>query len=147
MTDLQQLPSPDPAVSGWHPDPAGEAEERYWDAVWTDHTRNGGQEPTATQVAAAPLSGQPSDLDQRKAVLAERVAYYVGYGYRPESQTETQAVMVSGHRPNHILHLILTILTGGLWGIFVWLPIAVFGGEKRKVITVDEYGRALETKG
>lgn len=35
---------------------------------------------------------------------------------------------VSRGRANHLLHLILTILTGGLW-LFVWIGIAVkFGG-------------------
>ena len=54
--------------------------------------------------------------------------------------------MVTGHRPNNVLHLILSIVTLGLW-LIVWLIVALAGGEKRKVLTVDEYGRALETKG
>ena len=32
-------------------------------------------------------------------------------------------VMAVGSTPNHILHLILSILTGGLW-IIVWIIIA-----------------------
>ena len=68
-----------------------------------------------------------SDLDNA-------VAEYVKWGWRVESRTETQAVIVRGHRPNHILHLILTIITLGIWAV-VWLLVTAFGGEKRKTIT------------
>jgi hypothetical protein len=44
-----------------------------------------------------------------------------------------------GQRPNHILHLILTLITLGIWGI-VWIAIVALGGEKRGVIEIDEYG-------
>lgn len=142
MTTLAETPAPTPPVTGWHPDPLGEAEERYWETTWTPRTRTGGHElvPGAAQL---PVSDEPISVERRKAILAERVAHFVGYGYRPESQTETQAVMVSGRRPNHVLHLILSILTLGLW-LIVWLIVALAGGEKRKVITVDDYGRTLE---
>ena len=63
-------------------------------------------------------------------------------GWRVESQTEYQAVMVKGHRTNNVLHLILTIVTVGLWAI-VWILVAVLGGEKRAVVAVDEYGNTL----
>ena len=69
-----------------------------------------------------------SDLDNA-------VANYVKWGWRVESRTDQQAVIVKGHRPNHILHLILTIVTLGAWAI-VWIAVVVFGGEKRKTITV-----------
>jgi hypothetical protein len=37
---------------------------------------------------------------------------------------------------NHVLHLILTILTCGAWGLFVWLPITIIHKMgKDKVIT------------
>ena len=38
----------------------------------------------------------------------------------PHSQKNTMAI---GTTPNHVLHLILTIFTAGLWGI-VWILIA-----------------------
>jgi DNA-directed RNA polymerase subunit RPC12/RpoP len=31
--------------------------------------------------------------------------------------------------PNHILHLLLTIITGGIW-LIVWIPIIFFGSDK-----------------
>ncbi len=38
---------------------------------------------------------------------------------------------------SHTFHLILTILTGGMWGLFVWLPITMWHkmGPRRKVVT------------
>ena len=63
------------------------------------------------------------------------VAQYVKWGYRVESRSDRQAVVVKGRRPNHLLHLILTLITLGAWAI-VWICIAIFGGEKRKTITV-----------
>jgi len=44
------------------------------------------------------------------------------------------------------LHLALTIFTAGLWGLFVWLPLAVLGGLKRRMITIDDYGNTVEQK-
>jgi hypothetical protein len=46
---------------------------------------------------------------------------------------------VKGHRTKHMLHLVLTIVTVGLWG-FVWLGMIVFGGEKRMSASVDDWG-------
>jgi hypothetical protein len=60
-------------------------------------------------------------------------------GARIESQGDFEAVLVKGNRPNHILHLILSLLTAGLW-LIVWVLLAAFGGEERVLFTVDEYG-------
>ncbi len=48
--------------------------------------------------------------------------------------------MVQGRRPNHLLHFFIGFVTLGLWWLFVWLPLTVFGGEKRQTIAVDEFG-------
>jgi hypothetical protein len=35
--------------------------------------------------------------------------------------------VLAGHRRiRHGPHLLMTILTGGLWGLLVWLPIVIF---------------------
>jgi len=54
----------------------------------------------------------------------------------PPTRTDTQAILVAGHRPNHLLHFFLGVFTLSLWWIFVWLPIAIFGGEKRIVLAL-----------
>jgi hypothetical protein len=77
--------------------------------------------------------------EERKELLARAVASEIRQGWRVESQSDYQAVIVKGSKPNHILHLILTLVTLGLWAI-VWIAVAMFGGEKRGVIGIDEYG-------
>lgn len=92
---------------------------------------------------AAPEARPVLTPEQRKAKLADRVAIMVNTeGYRVESQTDYQAVMVKGKPVNNVLHLILTLVTLGLW-LLVWLPLLAFGGEKRKIVSIDEYGNTL----
>jgi hypothetical protein len=59
-------------------------------------------------------------------------------GWRVEARSYTQSVMVKGQRPNQALHLILTIVTVGLWAP-VWTALTLFG-EKRMEIEVDAHG-------
>lgn len=80
-----------------------------------------------------------ASLEQRRAILASAVAQQVRKGWRVESQTDYQATLAKGHRPNHILHLILTILTLGIWAI-VWIIVTLTNRERRKSIAVDEFG-------
>jgi hypothetical protein len=61
---------------------------------------------------------------------------------RVESVTDYSAVVVDGQRVNHILHLLISLLLCGLW-LPVWFLIAVSGGEKRRVVTVDPCGNIL----
>jgi hypothetical protein len=78
--------------------------------------------------------------DERKAILDRAVADAIRVGYRIESRSDFQAALVRGRRVNHVLHLILTLVTFGLWAI-VWIIVAIAGGEKREVVTVDDFGR------
>ena len=63
--------------------------------------------------------------DERKEALARAVQRQVSLGARVESQGDYQAILVTGHQSNHVLHL----LTLGLWG-----------GEHRTSVSVDESG-------
>ena len=71
----------------------------------------------------------------RRNKLDAKVAEAVRHGWRVESRSETQAVIVRGSNPNHVLHLILTILTFGLWAV-IWIVMSLSGGEEREVISV-----------
>jgi hypothetical protein len=77
--------------------------------------------------------------------LQHEIDRYVQVGFRIETQTPTQAVVVKGKRPNHILHLILTLITLGVWAI-VWIGIAIFGGEKRRVLSLQADGAVRDHK-
>jgi hypothetical protein len=63
-------------------------------------------------------------------------------GARVESQSDFQAVLLTGQVVNHVLHAILTLFTCGIWGI-VWLLIVLTGGVKRHLLQVDDYGNVL----
>ena len=84
------------------------------------------------------MAGRITDAERSNRLIVA-VESRVLQGYRVESQTDFQAVLVRGRRVNHILHLFLSIFTCGLW-IIVWLALGLFGGEKRDVVRVDERG-------
>lgn len=96
------------------------------------------QRPRLVQPVPPPLP-----LDQRRARLADVIGYEVTVrSARVESQGDVQAALVWGHRPNHVLHLILTVLTLGLW-VPVWLIVAATTRETRAVLYVDEWGHVI----
>ena len=80
---------------------------------------------------------------QRKSALANHIAPEVSKGWRMESQGDFQVVMVKGRRANHLLHVILSVLTAGLW-LIVWFCLVVFGGEKRQMLVLDEFGNVTK---
>lgn len=82
---------------------------------------------------ALDLSSRPNGL---RVDLDAAVTQYVQWGWRVESRTESQAVVVKGRRPNHLLHLVLSLITLGFW-IPVWICVAIFAGEKRKTLTAS----------
>ena len=93
----------------------------------------------------SPISEEPSSRktsEERRVILARTLQSQIVQGGRIESQSDFQAVVVTGQRINHVLHLILTLVTFGLWGI-VWIVMAFIGGEKRSVVSVDEFGNPL----
>jgi hypothetical protein len=78
--------------------------------------------------------------DQRRGLMDDAVAEWTRGGWRVETRSDFQAVFSKGKRPNHILHLLLTIVTLGLWGI-VWIVLALTSHEKRMIVSVDEFGQ------
>ena len=85
------------------------------------------------------MSSERKTADERKEILSRQIGTLLAQGRRIESQSDFQAVLVQGHPVNHILHLIITLMTLGVWTI-VWLALTVLGGEKREVVQVDEWG-------
>lgn len=101
--------------------------------------------PPAASDAVAGLAQTERSLEERKALLANTLQGQVASGSRIESQGDFQAVVISGHRVNHLLHFLIGIFTLGLWWI-VWFFIAIFGGESRKMINVDQFGNVFVQK-
>lgn len=77
---------------------------------------------------------------QNKDALAEAVRRHVKSGCRVETATDYQVVRVKGKRPNHTLHLLLSVFTVTIWAFLVWLPLAIFKREHRKVLQVSPRG-------
>jgi hypothetical protein len=94
------------------------------------------------RVTENPSSNMPVDGETKKRNLSMAVQREVAAGQRVESQTDLNAILVSGKPLNHVLHLILTLVTCGLWAI-VWIVLAFVGGERRVVLNVDDYGNVL----
>ena len=83
--------------------------------------------------------------EERKELLARTLTSQIATGARVESQSDFQAVVIKGKPVNHTLHLILTLVTLTLWAP-IWIALAIFGGEKRSMVLVDEYGNAAVQK-
>lgn len=79
-------------------------------------------------------------VEQRRAALEVRVQQLFAYGWVAEQVSDTTATLVRGKPVNHILHLLLTVFTCGLWAV-VWLILALGGGQKRIQAHVDPWGR------
>lgn len=95
---------------------------------------------TMEQPLAAPeLAIEVKSAAERKQLLARTIQTQVVQGARVESQNDFSAVLVKGHRPNHAMHAVISLLTFGIW-LLGWALVAGLGGEKRSVATVDEYG-------
>ncbi|GEM_PF-814898 len=134
-----------PVPAGWYPDPQrpDDGQQRYWDGgAWTEKISAAGKVPAGAPAPA--VSTERRSPDERKAILAQQIQFAAGRNRRIESQSDYQAVLVSGQPVNHTLHAILTIFTCLLWGI-VWAIIAGTGGEKREMIVVDEFGNVQHT--
>ena len=83
--------------------------------------------------------------EERRAVLAQAVQRHVLGGGRIQSQTDRDAVIIYGSKPNHILHLILTLITFFMWGL-IWIILALAQRETRVMVAVDDFGNVLEQK-
>ena len=76
---------------------------------------------------------------KRDELLEQTVARKVAEGMRVEYKGEQRAVLAYGKRPNHVLHLLLSVITAGLW-IPVWIIIAISSKERRQAVNVDKHG-------
>ena len=87
--------------------------------------------------------GAGHDRDEcvaRKELLAGAVHSRFAQGWRMEgSSTDSSTVLIKGKKVNHTLHLLITFFTFGVWAP-VSIALAIFGGEKREIAQVDEYG-------
>jgi hypothetical protein len=90
-------------------------------------------------------ASEPVPHVDRSRALANSIRQHVAQGWRVESQTDTDAILVRGQRCNHVLHLLVSVLTFGIW-VIVWIFMAIANAERRMSISVDDFGNTLVTK-
>jgi hypothetical protein len=96
--------------------------------------------PTGTSAAGSPVMS----AEGRKATLDAALQRTGAEGWRIETRSDFQATIAKGKPLNNKLHVLLTIFTLGVWGI-VWASLAISGGIKRRMITIDDYGSVIDS--
>ena len=101
---------------------------------------------TSERAEPEPRPGpRPLSEADRSAILDHDLVMRTGQsGAHVEARSATEGVVVYGKPVNHVLHLLLTVFTGGLW-LPVWLLLAASGGQRRTTVSVDPYGNVSAT--
>ena len=74
--------------------------------------------------------------------LALAISTQVSKGWRVESQSQVQAVLVKGKSINHTLQIFLSVITAGIW-LLVYVPTYIVNRRQTKIVRVDDYGNTL----
>jgi hypothetical protein len=88
------------------------------------------------------MSSHVSSDAERQLVLQKKIADYTAMGWEFKSQSQFSAVFIKRKKVNHILHLILSVVTSGFW-LLVWLALVLINMNaiaETKVISIDERG-------
>ncbi|MEU0132534.1 hypothetical protein ABZ172_00605 [Streptomyces sp. NPDC006296] len=88
------------------------------------------------------VGGAVPDGRQRGLTLDWAVSRRIATGWRVESRSRNQAVLVRGQPVNHVLHAVLTAFTCCLWAP-VWAVLALTNEVERVVLTVDAQGQVV----
>ena len=67
----------------------------------------------------------------------------VAQGWRVESQSTFNAILVSGHPTNHVAYLLGVIVTCGLWVIGWVIAMVMEKPEQRMTLRVDAHGNVI----
>lgn len=132
--------------AGWYSNPNGAPGQRYFNGRdWTPYHR---ATPDQPDPASPPAATPPRVLstEERTFVLQRELASRTAVGWQVELLTPTSATIVRyPPRANHVLHVVLSFLTCGLW-IPIWIVVAVIEGSRRVrryIVMVDPHGHAV----
>lgn len=73
------------------------------------------------------------------------VSNAVAEGWRVESQTTSQAIVVKGKPINHGIHVFLDVITVGFW-LLVHIPVWLINKRQVKILRVDATGNVQVEK-
>lgn len=123
-----------------------------------DHCAEGRLTPDelADRIGAAQAARTFADLDEltsdlpkprraRNDELRDEIARALAAGWRVEWHSDEGAVLMRGKRPNHVLHAVLTLVTGGIWAI-AWIAIAIEARERRMLVGLDDAGKVYRER-
>lgn len=79
------------------------------------------------------------------ASLDEAVTKYQNRGWRVAERYEDHVVMAKGEKIPHGKHMLLTIVTLGIWGIFYGLTLITNPGLRRVRLQLNRRGRVVVT--
>jgi hypothetical protein len=126
---------------GWDSYQQWGTSDRPTEPHWPSQEPRGGTQPERWQPRPPEVQlTQPLSDDERRAWLSQQVDEHVRKGWQIESRTENLASLRSGRPINHVLHLLLSLITCGVWAL-VWLYLAIFQGEKHKTISTRDADR------
>ena len=80
---------------------------------------------------------QPLSIEERNAILSSEVMQYTRQGYNLLNSTPTEAVVSKLKKQSTFWNVVLTLLTGGLWLIVIFLRLK----PQRLLISVNEFGK------
>ncbi|WP_375390107.1 hypothetical protein [uncultured Amnibacterium sp.] len=116
------MTEPSAPPPGFYSDETGR--RRWWDGRdWFD----------------GPESARRLSDDERRRILDRAVAKYVQHGYSIRSNDGRRAVVAKRQSVNVLLNLLLVLVTGGIWLIFLALRLLNWPTD-RAVLTVDPTG-------
>ena len=82
---------------------------------------------------------------ERRRLLSQQLADMEKEGKRIVFQGDYQAIIADGTPINHVLHLMLSFFTVGLWAI-IWMVDISFHKETKEFVRVDIKGNVTVTK-
>ncbi|GGY85035.1 hypothetical protein [Streptomyces nitrosporeus] len=91
------------------------------------------------------VCGNAPDAERRGLILDWVVNRRIATGWRVESRSGSQAVLVRGQPVNHVLHALLALLSCGLWAV-AWAGLSVVNKVERIALTVDAQGQVVTVR-
>ena len=88
--------------------------------------------------------GKPTPAERRH-LLSQQLAEMEEQGKRIAFQGDYQAIVSDGTPVNHVLHLMLSFFTVGLWAI-IWMVDISFHKETKEFVKVDMEGNVTVSR-
>lgn len=85
------------------------------------------------------MDNQEMTMEHRRNLLQREIVKYVNQGYQVQSSTDTQVVLSKKKKIRLITHILIALLTAGIWLI---VPLIQIINRKQNtiVLSVDQFG-------